>query len=555
MKRMLWLITAITLAFGGVRADDGEPGPDGLYRGTLQIPTGNLTLELTFKGEGGEKQTTFGVIEQGLKDFKVTSTKYQGDRIIIRVDQFGIRIMSRYDAEADQLRGMFMQGQANMSLVMDKVVETSTLRGTYSAKTTDPITNTVQLYIDEEANSYFIDWPAFNRYGVALKKAGEGETLDLQGDDGISVSVTRGAIPRATLTLGKTTVEALLTFAGQTSKPSPRPQTEIASNTLINHRTEAVVLDKEKGGRIEGMLTLPTGARQKPYPLAVLINGSGPQDFDSTIADHKPFLVLAARLADIGVASFRYNDRDLDNIDSWFDTGTSDDNAQDAAAALRQLKNRPDIDASRTLYIGHSEGGMIAPIAHTQYEKASLIILMAPTGVSLDRVIEAQADAIRKASGVDAATSSSQLSVTRTIHDAVKDETDPSRRLKIIVSKMEDAGFSDSLIKGQARFLASPWYAYAQTFDPTGPMRVLDAPTLALFGGSDLQVLASQNAEPVKKALEAAPVTDTTVITLKDHNHLFQNDLSGLPTGYGAIDETLSPAFLTALSDWIKARL
>ena len=103
--------------------------------------------------------------------------------------------------------------------------------------------------------------------------------------------------------------------------------------------TQSEILEVEvqgPSGVLAGTPLIPdTG---DPSPLVVVfISGSGPQDRDSTLFGHKPFLQVAEALAERGVASLRCDDRGVGASKGDRSKATSLDYAEDAKAQLRYL--------------------------------------------------------------------------------------------------------------------------------------------------------------------------------------------------------------------------
>ena len=127
---------------------------------------------------------------------------------------------------------------------------------------------------------------------------------------------------------------------------------------------------------LAGTLTRPSEGG--PHPTAVMITGSGPQDRDETVMGHKPFWIIADDLARAGVAVLRFDDRGTGESTGDFASATSLDFADDVRAALRYLTTRDDVDAKRLGVIGHSEGGLIAPMVATSGPEAELVAFALP---------------------------------------------------------------------------------------------------------------------------------------------------------------------------------
>jgi pimeloyl-ACP methyl ester carboxylesterase len=316
--------------------------------------------------------------------------------------------------------------------------------------------------------------------------------------------------------------------------------------------------------KIAGTLTLPRGGG--PHPVVLLITGSGPQDRNETIAGHRPFLVLADHLTRNGIAVLRLDDRGVGGTDVGSLSVTSENFAEDVLAGVNFLKQRKDINAKMIGLIGHSEGGMIAPMVAARSNDVAFIVLLAGPGQRGEDIIYAQTELIHKAQGTHVDTIRHTLALAKIINNVVKTETDE----KCIEQKINEEFAAYDRTQGdlQKQLLApavaalktympmykTPWYRYFITYDPAPVLKNVKIPVLALNGELDLQVPAKENLELIGAALKAGGNQDVTLKAFPKLNHLFQTSQTGLPSEYGQIDETMSPEVLKVLSDWILQR-
>ena len=148
-----------------------------------------------------------------------------------------------------------------------------------------------------------------------------------------------------------------------------------------------------------------------PFPAVILISGSGAQDRDETIFQHKPFLVLADMLTRRGIAVLRVDDRGVGGSSGSIATSTSEEFAGDVEAGIAALKSRPEIDGRKIGLMGHSEGGLIAPIVAARSRDVAFIVLLAGTGLPGDEIMMMQGKLIGKV--MHAATTRSSIGITR----------------------------------------------------------------------------------------------------------------------------------------------
>jgi pimeloyl-ACP methyl ester carboxylesterase len=315
---------------------------------------------------------------------------------------------------------------------------------------------------------------------------------------------------------------------------------------------------KAKDVKLAGTLTKPKG--DGPFPAVILISGSGPQDRDETLMGHKPFLVIADYLTRRGIAVLRYDDRGIGKSTGRFADATSKDFADDAAGAVAFLKPRKDI--GKIGLMGHSEGGLIAPMVAAENPDIGFIVLLAGPGEPGDVILIAQGQLIVKAMGGDEKALARQKSVQTKLIGMVKEGADEAMlkaALKDIEKELTDEEKKEldkvrGAAEGQIARLGTPWFRFFLTYDPRPTLGKVKCPVLAVNGDLDLQVPAKENLEAIEKAVRAGGNTDVTVRQFPALNHLFQTSKMGLPTEYGKIEETFAPAVLETIGEWITKR-
>jgi pimeloyl-ACP methyl ester carboxylesterase len=327
------------------------------------------------------------------------------------------------------------------------------------------------------------------------------------------------------------------------------------------YREEQVAVQSVPGVRLAGTLTLPPGAG--PHPAVLLVTGSGPQDRDETLLGHKPFLVLADYLTRRGIAVLRLDDRGTGASTGTFATSTSDDFAQDAAAAVRWLRARPEVADDRVGIVGHSEGGLIAPLVASRTPEVAFVVLLAGPGTTGAEVLVAQGALISRAGGDPEREIERTSALQRELFAAIAATADSAvlhaqlreiaRRFQASLTPEERArpDASDATFAAAINTLISPWYRWFLRYDPAPALRATRVPVLALNGALDMQVPADENLAAIQRALRAGGNRDATVEKLPGLNHLFQTARTGAPSEYAEIEETFSPAALQRIGDWI----
>ncbi|MBU2440456.1 alpha/beta fold hydrolase [bacterium] len=324
---------------------------------------------------------------------------------------------------------------------------------------------------------------------------------------------------------------------------------------------EIVYENKDAEIKLAGTLTLPSG--DAPFPAVLLITGSGPQDRNETIFNHRPFLVLADYLTRQGVAVLRVDDRGVGKSTGDFSQATSEDFALDVLAGIEYLKTRKEINPKQIGLIGHSEGGLIAPMVAVKSPDVAFIVLMAGTGLTGEEILYLQSDLISKAMGVNEEEIAKSRQFNEKIFSVIKGEEDneiAKERLRQMVmaylAELSDEeknriGVLEESLKAQLQNLLSPWSRFFLTYDPKPTLSKVKCPILAINGEKDFQVPPKENLSAIEEALKAGDNKNFTIKELPDLNHLFQTAQTGLPSEYAKIEETISPNALKLIGDWI----
>jgi fermentation-respiration switch protein FrsA (DUF1100 family) len=355
------------------------------------------------------------------------------------------------------------------------------------------------------------------------------------------------------------TLKRVQTLSNANRPQTPRAPFPYQSEDVSYENTAARVT-------LAGTLTLPKG--DGPFPAVLLITGSGPQDRDETFVGHKPFLVIADTLTRRGIAVLRVDDRGIGQSTGTFATATTFDFADDVEAGLRYLATRPEIDKHRVGLIGHSEGGIIAPLVASRNKEVAFIVLLAGLGLPGEEISCLQGRLIAKAGGMKDADLDVSERIQRKLFAVIKAEppgTDLVQKLKqtmqtevanLTPEQRKELNKAGGLTAAEASLAAftRPWFKLFLTHDPVPVLRKVTCPVLALNGELDLQVSVKQNLEAIEAALKAGGNKDYTIKALPKLNHLFQTATTGAPSEYGRIDETVNTAVLQLLGDWISER-
>lgn len=321
-----------------------------------------------------------------------------------------------------------------------------------------------------------------------------------------------GSIPAQGLVIVRGTASSAALFVPPPDYSAP-PGAPYASVT--------VTVPTEEGHTLEGSLTLPEGSG--PFPAAVTITGSGSQERDEEIPmvrGYQPFRQIADTLGRMGIAVLRMDDRGTGNSGGTARGATSEDFARDIGAGVAWLRKRPDIDGRRIALIGHSEGGLIAPIVASRDPMIRAIVLMAGPAETGRRIINYQ------------------------IRYAI--EHSPS-----IPAEGRDSAFAVAQQSVNSLAASSAWIRHFLDYDPLPTARLIRIPTLILHGATDQQVTADQ-AEALGAAIRSGGNSEVTVRVFPDTNHLFLLDPSGNPTGYATLGTgRIQPEVIAELTGWL----
>jgi uncharacterized protein len=337
-----------------------------------------------------------------------------------------------------------------------------------------------------------------------------------------------------------------------------RPQYPIPP---LPYSEQEVVFDNPQAGvSLVGTFSYPkTGGA---FPAIVLIAGSGAHTRDELVSLHKIFLVLADHLARRGFAVLRYDKRGVGLSGGQADPdSTTDDYASDVRAAVRFLAIQPNVDPRKIGLVGHSEGGIIAPMVAADTPEIAFIVMLAGTGLPGLEIRMHQENALGRASGRDEKAVLANDRLNKSIYPmiiATKDNAAAIRKIrsaeKEVLTAEErklleypDQGFPDEAYRG----LLTPWFRRFLELDPRPYLARVRCPVLALNGGKDVQVLADENQDEIKKALAGGGNAGTVVKKLPGINHMFQTAPTGMPNEYRNIVETFAPSALETISSWI----
>jgi pimeloyl-ACP methyl ester carboxylesterase len=324
---------------------------------------------------------------------------------------------------------------------------------------------------------------------------------------------------------------------------------------------EVTYKNSKTGVKLAGTLTLPRVKGK--VPVVLLISGSGQQDRNETILGHQPFLILADYLTRRGIAVLRVDDQGIGGSTGNFEIATGEDLAGDVLAGVEYLKKQPKINPQKIGLIGHSEGGLIAPMVAVKSKDVAFIILLAGPGIPGEQSMAAQLAAMLKARGKNNRIIERDLNLQKSLFAIVKQEKDNSNaegKIREVLTKYVDSlteaekqalGAKDSFIKIQTESVLKPWIRFYISYDPRLALSKVICPVLALYGSKDTQFEPRKNMSEIQAALKKGANKDFVVKELPNLNHLFQTCQNGSPDEYRKIEETIAPSVLQIIGDWI----
>ena len=337
-------------------------------------------------------------------------------------------------------------------------------------------------------------------------------------------------------------------------EPPKRPQTPKGP---FPYSSEEITV-KSSIGTLAGTITKPNG--KGPFPAIVLITGSGSQDRDETIFNHKPFFVLADALTKAGFAVLRMDDRGVGLSEGDPAKATTRDLAEDIYAGVRALHGQSGIDTNRIGLIGHSEGGMIAQILAATYpQDIAFICSMAGLGISGFDVLVWQT---RKVTSKTMPMSEVENSVVRqrTLLTMIQESTDS---LKLRAQLTDSLGswavqqqrmfvVNSPEFRAQLNQLQSPWLKYFITYDPEIFLRNVKCPVFAINGSEDMQVESDRNLKSIESLLEKHGNKHYRIKEYSGMNHLFQRCTTCDIEEYAKIETTIEQEVIDDIIAWLK---
>jgi len=325
----------------------------------------------------------------------------------------------------------------------------------------------------------------------------------------------------------------------------------------FNYASENVVFKNNLDSiSLAGTITYPK--KGSNFPAVILISGSGPQDRNSELLNHKPFLIIADYLTKRGIAVLRVDDRGTNETEGNYNQTGLNGFVNDTKSAFEFLKTRKEINHSKIGLIGHSLGGVIAPIIASENTDVSFIVILAGSGIRGDKLMLLQKEKIELKMGFPEEGIAEGLNNMKGAYDIIlksnNNKIQLQTELKNYFTKIFGAMLPESQIQTISEQMSIPWLTDFIKFDPKIALSKTKCPVLALNGSNDLQVPPKENLETIEKTLKENGNEDVETKELENLNHLFQESETGLPNEYATIEQTFSPKVLEIMFKWIKQR-
>ncbi|MEM6963922.1 MAG: alpha/beta hydrolase [Bacteroidota bacterium] len=550
----------------------------GDWEGTLEVQGTKLRIVFHIMEKDGKLKSTMDSPDQGAKGIAMDKTTYENNQLTIKAASMGMTYTANLDAAGKKITGKFNQG--GMSFPLDLVRASADTAKPKGGKADPVVLGDWNGALDISGMQLRIIFHLMDESGILVA------TMDSpdQGAEGIMMTEARfengdlkivanalGATYTAKLSDDKATLDGTFVQNGN-SLPLKMTREKIAKKKVnrpqepktFPYQQEEVKFKNPNGGhQLAGTLTMPqSGEFEK---VVILITGSGPQDRNEELLGHKPFLVLSDFFIRHGIATLRYDDRGVAASGGNFSAATSADFATDAAAAVAFLKNRKDTRGKAIGLVGHSEGGMIAPIVASENADVDFIVLLAGPGIDIKELLLLQQDRIGATQGISQKERQENNEVSRRIFDFIqKNPTMEKAQLKEELfdilgkeyDKMSDTekaenGDKATFLNNQIKTVMTDWFLYFMRFNPDDFLSKVRCPVLAVNGELDLQVTATENLAGIEKSLKRAGNKNFTIKEFKGLNHLFQKTATGAPAEYATLEETFNEDAMKYVTDWI----
>jgi len=551
----------------------------GDWEGLLEVPGAKLRIVFHIQEDGDTLKASWDSPDQGAFGLEVDEISLEDGLLKMSMKSSFAKYEGSYKGDTDKLEGKFIQGGMKLDLNLDrqeadarKIAEepATPITGDWYGKLETPSGKLrIVFHINEYDNgelSATLDSPDQGAKGLAASAINYEEgVLKLEMMGGAAsyegTYVSEGDQIEGTFRQGGGEIPLLM----QREKPEgpKRPQTpqEPFPYKIEDVKYPNTSADIELGAT----LTLPEG--EGPHPVVIMISGSGSQDRDESLMGHKPFWVIADYMSRRGIAVLRFDDRGVGESGGDPTTATSEDFATDVEAGVKYLLSRSDINAAQIGLMGHSEGGMIAPILAARSQEVAFIVLLAGPGMRGDELLSLQQEEIMLVQGMSQETVDKWIRVNENIYNILEKYTDSDDFSEFVKANAETLlkelteeekaalDVSNENLSNKVALFSTPWFRYFLDYEPADFLQKVSCPVLAVNGDKDLQVISKNNLEGIEAALKAGGNKDYEIKEFPKLNHLFQKTETGNPAEYAQLEETFSEEVMEYVHKWIMERV
>ncbi len=402
----------------------------------------------------------------------------------------------------------------------------------------------------EGAYSATLDVPAQGAFDVPVEGVafdGDSIRLDMNALKALYVGIFRADTIDGVFTQMGMTFPLML---ARSEKEVQQERPQDPKPPFSYHIEDVKFTNEREQVELAGTLTVPKG--EGPFPAVVLVSGSGAQDRNEEVFNHRPFWVIADYLSRNGIVVLRYDDRGVGGSGGNPALATTFDLSYDAEAAFDFLGSRVEVDGSKIGILGHSEGGLINFMVAARRPDVAFLISLAGPAVRGAEVLKAQQKAMRKAAGMPDSLNAANMKMEDSLYAVINSCSHPDEAAPLLKRMMTDAGMDVQEADRQAEVLLSPWMWYFLKYDPAIAIAKTTCPALLLNGSMDLQVLVSQNFTAYNSCIDKYRKTNLILKEMPGLNHLFQHCQTGHPSEYYLIEETMAPEVLKTMSEFVR---
>ncbi len=560
--------------------------PSGLWKGEIKIPGKALAIEVSLdKSEDGSWSGKIDIPAQGLRGFALANVEV--GELAVGFVMNGIpgtpAFKGLYEADAQRISGDFTQGGQALKFELNFSDEAGSVASQgvsehgipgegvvgewFGELAVGPVSLRLALHIradeagvlsgtmdslDQAANGLGMEEVSFDegRFSYTIQRIGGSFTGALNEDGSELNGEWKQGGQAFPLTYRRVAEPVARNRPQEPRGPFPYEERE------VKFRNEVDKLD------LAGTFVVPEG--EAPFPTVIFFSGSGPQDRDESLMGHRPFAVIADALARRGIASLRFDDRGVGGSEGNVMETETTDLANDALAATRFLETQSEVDLTRLGLIGHSEGGLVGPMVAMQDKQLDFLVLLAPPGEALDKLLLRQTsdglrlrgieeDLVQQLQEFSAGDMKLIKDLSLSREELIARLRERSEEIRSTYSEevLDALGFTEAVFENSLKMVSTKWFRSLMNIDPVDYLDHVAIPTLALFGEKDVQVAAQVNAGVLRESFKRAGNEDVVVKIQPNLNHLFQNCETGSVAEYGRIEETFDAKTLNLIGDWI----